>query len=466
MKRAQKTSSLLLLLVLCLLILAAFSKIEARKHHGKRIKMHKHKRSKNGDASLAPAPAPLPDSGPGPSKSPVFNILSFGARANGVSDDSKALLEAWKSACKVAGGVVEIPVGLEFLIKPLTLQGPCRPNLVLQIDGTLLAPRKIGSWPESSLYQWMNFKWLQNFTIQGGGTVDGQGSNWWASSQPNQKKKAKRIPDIKPTALRFYKSYDITVVDVRIINSPLCHLKFDNSKRVKVKNVTISAPQDSPNTDGIHLQNSQDVEILHSDIGTGDDCVSIQTGCSNIHVHHINCGPGHGISLGGLGKDHRVACVSDVLVESIAMRGTLYGARIKTWQGGQGSVKNVTFSDIQVTDVKVPIAIDQFYCDKNVCRNQTAAVAISGVRFHGIKGTYAAQPIHLACSSSVPCVDVELAAIELEPSPNYGGFQQALCWNSYGKSSGPLAPASMDYCVRSGSDVVRRISRSRDVGCW
>lgn len=171
-------------------------------------------------------------------------------------------------------------------------------------------------------------------------------------------------------------------------------------------------------------------------------------------------------SLGGLGKERRVACVSDVLVESITMHGTLYGARIKTWQGGQGSVKNVIFSDLQVTDVKVPITIDQYYCDKNVCKNQTGAVAISGVRFDGIKGTYAVQPIHLACSSSIPCVDVDLVAIELQPSRNYGGFQQALCWNSYGRSLGPLAPASMDYCVRSGSDVVRRISRSHDVECW
>lgn len=70
-------------------------------------------------------------------------------------------------------------------------------------------------------------------------------------------------------ALRFYESYNVTIVGINIINSPLCHLKFDNSKGVKVKNVTISAPENSPNTDGIHLQNTQDVEILQSDIGTG-----------------------------------------------------------------------------------------------------------------------------------------------------------------------------------------------------
>ncbi|KAL7110328.1 hypothetical protein ACP275_05G018400 [Erythranthe tilingii] len=452
MKRAF---SLVLLLVILLFVFSALS-IDARKYHTKKTKMHKNKKHKN---NPAPALAPLPDSS-------VFSILSFGAKANGVSDDSKALVSAWKSACKVIGGVVEIPSEFKFLIKPVTLQGPCMSNLVLQIDGTLLAPPKIGSWAKSNLYQWMNFKWLQNFTIQGTGTVDGQGSNWWCSSQVNKKKRAKKVPGIKPTALRFYSSYNVTVRDISIVNSPLCHLKFDNSKGVKVENVTISAPEDSPNTDGIHLQNSQDVEIMHSDIGTGDDCVSIQTGCSNIHVHHINCGPGHGISLGGLGKNKSTACVSNVLVENIIMQNTLYGARIKTWQGGIGSVKNVTFSNIQVSDVKVPITIDQYYCDKNQCKNQTGAVAISGVKFDQIIGTYSVQPIHLACSSSVPCTDVDLISIQLEPSiNNKRGFQQGLCWNSYGKSLGPLAPSSMDYCVRSGSEFVKRISKSHDISC-
>lgn len=70
-------------------------------------------------------------------------------------------------------------------------------------------------------------------------------------------------------ALRFYASYDVTVCNIRIINSPQCHLKFDNSGRVNVTNITISSPENSPNTDGIHLQNTQDVEIQHSNIGCG-----------------------------------------------------------------------------------------------------------------------------------------------------------------------------------------------------
>lgn len=64
----------------------------------------------------------------------------------------------------------------------------------------------------------------------------------------------------------------------------------------------------------------------------GDDCVSIQTGCSNVYIHDVNCGPGHGISIGGLGKDKTKACVSNITVRNINMRNTMTGVRIKTWQ--------------------------------------------------------------------------------------------------------------------------------------
>lgn len=70
-------------------------------------------------------------------------------------------------------------------------------------------------------------------------------------------------------ALRFYSGFDVTVRDIKILNSPQCHLKFDNSASIKVDNITITSPENSPNTDGIHLQNTKNVEIQHSTIGCG-----------------------------------------------------------------------------------------------------------------------------------------------------------------------------------------------------
>ena len=69
--------------------------------------------------------------------------------------------------------------------------------------------------------------------------------------------------------MRFYASEDVTVRDITIKDSPQVHLKFDNSQGIIVNNINILAPGNSPNTDGIHLQNSRDVEIMHSNIGTG-----------------------------------------------------------------------------------------------------------------------------------------------------------------------------------------------------
>ena len=71
-------------------------------------------------------------------------------------------------------------------------------------------------------------------------------------------------------ALRFYGSFNVTVTGITIQNSPQCHLKFDNCMGVVVHDMTVSSPGDSPNTDGIHLQNSKEVLIHGCNLACGN----------------------------------------------------------------------------------------------------------------------------------------------------------------------------------------------------
>lgn len=57
-------------------------------------------------------------------------------------------------------------------------------------------------------------------------------------------------------ALKFYGCINVSVRDITIQDSPQMHLKFDNCQQVEVFNVSILSPGWSPNTDGIHLQNT------------------------------------------------------------------------------------------------------------------------------------------------------------------------------------------------------------------
>uniref|UniRef100_K3XPM6 Polygalacturonase n=1 Tax=Setaria italica TaxID=4555 RepID=K3XPM6_SETIT len=373
-------------------------------------------------------------------RSTTLSVLSFGAAADGVTDDAEALVAAWQAACRVPRATVLLPSGHRFLVSPVTLQGPCSARLTLQ-------PRRP--------LQWLNFKWLNGFTIQGAGTVDGQSITSLQNSSPaNAPQRSTghwHSSGAKPTLVRFYSSFNVTVRNIRISNSPQCHLKFDSSGSIKVKNVTISSPGDSLNTDGIHLQNTRDVEIRSSSIGCGDDCVSIQTGCSNVHMKNVVCNPGHGISVGGLGKDNSLACVSDVVAENINVQNALYAVRIKTWQGGVGSVRNITFSNVRVANVATPIAIDQFYCDRGGarCANRTGAVAIAGVAYRRVVGTYSFQPARLACSDARPCTGVTMVDVRLSPAAGAPGTVAPLCWNSYGEARGTMEPLGVGCLQRS-----------------
>ncbi|KAK8653296.1 hypothetical protein V6N13_127304 [Hibiscus sabdariffa] len=351
----------------------------------------------------------------------TFNVLDYGAKGDGRTDDTKAFEATWAAACKVEASTVMVPSG--------------------SLDGKMMASTSSYAWRSGSS-QWIEFTKLKGITIRGKGTIDGQGSVGWNHSPTTKQQsttnetisaeQAGKMPSTKPTALRFYGSDGVTVTGITIQNSPQTHLKFDDCTSVQVSNFVASSPGGSPNTDGIHLQNSRDVVISATSLACGDDCVSIQTGCSNVNVHNVNCGPGHGISIGGLGKDNTKACVSNITVRDVTIQNTLTGVRIKTWQGGSGSVKQVTFSNVQVSEVETPIMIDQFYCDKGHCKNQSSAVQVSGINYVNIRGTYTVQPVHFACSDSFPCSGVSLSSIELKPVQESHHLEGPFCWEAYG----------------------------------
>lgn len=91
------------------------------------------------------------------------------------------------------------------------------------------------------------------------------------------------------------KSKNVLISGLTSLNSELIHMSIQNSERITLRNLKISAPSSSPNTDGIHIQSSTGITITKSTIGTGDDCISMKAGVANAWIEGINCGPGHGI---------------------------------------------------------------------------------------------------------------------------------------------------------------------------
>ncbi|CAH8306001.1 unnamed protein product [Eruca vesicaria subsp. sativa] len=374
----------------------------------------------------------------------VYDVRNYGAVGDGITDDTDAFKTAWDSACNNdeednTVSVLLVPFGFIFMIHSTIFTGPCSSYQYFQVDGTIVPRDGPESWPSGfNKRQWLVFYRIKGMALIGNGVIDGRGQKWWdLPCKPHRnvnKTTALTGPCESPAALRFFMSSNLSLKGVTIKNSPQFHMTFDGCHEVHINSLRITSPPSSPNTDGIHIDNSNSVEIHNSVFSNGDDCVSIGSGSYNIDIWNLTCGPGgHGISIGSLGNQNSRACVSNVTVRDSFIKFSDNGVRIKTWQGGSGSVSGVKFDNIQMDTVRHPIIIDQYYCTNKICPNKTNAVFVNDIVYHSIKGTYdrRSPPIHFGCSNSIPCTNLTLSDIDLVPSKGEKTVEP-FCWNVYG----------------------------------
>ncbi|KAF4352528.1 hypothetical protein G4B88_013358 [Cannabis sativa] len=366
----------------------------------------------------------------------VVNVVGYGAKGDGKTDSSKGFVKAWSAVCgSKKAATMYIPKG-RYLLNPIVFRGPCRNRVTLHIDGTLLAPSNY--WAMGNSGYWILFIKINRLSVLGG-TIDAKGAAFWAC-----RKSGNKCP-VGARSMTFNWVNNGVISGLTSINSQQTHLVINSCTNVLVKNVRLRAPDQSPNTDGIHVQGSTGVTITGATLRTGDDCISIGPATKNLHMTNINCGPGHGVSIGSLGKDQNEGGVQNVTLTNAVFTGSDNGVRIKSWaRPTNGFVTNIVFQNLIMNGVKNPIIIDQNYCPSNKgCPRQSSGVKITQVTYKNIRGTSATkEAVKFDCSGSNPCRGIRLHNINLTYRVNKNVIASAIssCKNIAGTTTGVLIP--------------------------
>ncbi|KAK2352675.1 putative polygalacturonase [Trifolium repens] len=349
-------------------------------------------------------------------KNAIYNVLQYGARGDGKSDDSRAFSSAFSSACKARGmSTLVIPAGKTFLVTKLVFSGPCNAKILIQLEGQIVAPYKT-TWKAGSY--WISIEYLNGLTIdgKGNGAIHGNGFTWWPCPTC-----------FRPKMLYFHSCNGLSVSNLRIVNSPKSHVSVNMCNGAKFSHIHIASPGTSPNTDGFQISDSSNILIEDSDIKSGDDCVAINGGSSFVNATRVTCGPGHGISIGSLGRSRATDKVSNIYVRNCTFIGTTNGARIKTVPGGTGYARHISFEKIILVNTKNPIIIDQNY---NASKRDTS-VSVSDVTYREFTGTTTSDvPIYLSCSAD-GCFGILLDQNNIV-STQRGKKTSSFCKNAHG----------------------------------
>lgn len=335
-----------------------------------------------------------------------FRITDYGARPGADTDNTEAIRKAIEACHTSGGGRVVVPPGV-FQTGAIHLKSNV--NLHLSEGATLkFSPDPAKYLPvvytrfegtECLNYSPLIYAFEQeNIAVTGRGVLDGSASNdnWWkwarrASSggDPPARPDITKLRDmaerglpvkervfgaghyLRNSFIQPYRSKNILIEGVRIINSPMWEIHPVLSSNVTVRGVTVDTH--GPNNDGCNPESSRDVLIEDCVFDTGDDCIAIKSGrdadgrrvhvpSENIIIRNCTMKDGHGgVVIGSeISGDCRNVFIENCRMDSPNLDRAL---RFKSNARRGGVIENVLMRDVLIGRVSEAVLTIDFLYD-------------------------------------------------------------------------------------------------------
>ncbi|CAL5201961.1 unnamed protein product [Lathyrus oleraceus] len=355
----------------------------------------------------------------------TISITDFGGVGDGKTLNTKAFREAIYRIQHIkrrGGTLLYVPPGV-YLTESFNLTSHM--TLYLAAGAVIKATQRLWNWPliaplpsygrgrELPGGRYISFihgDGVRDVIITGeNGTIDGQGDVWWNMWRQ------RTLQFTRPNLVEFLNSRNIIISNVIFKNSPFWNIHPVYCSNVVVRYVTILAPRDSPNTDGIDPDSSSNVCIEDSYISTGDDLVAVKSGwdeygisygrpSSDITIRRLTgSSPFAGIAVGS----ETSGGVRNVLAEHINLFNMGIGIHIKTNIGRGGIIKNLTMSSVYIENARTGIKISGDvgdHPDENF--NSNALPVVKGITIKNVWGVHVLQAGLIHGLSNSPFTDI------------------------------------------------------------
>ena len=330
-----------------------------------------------GAASKRPRPRPPPPRIP----SHRFSVRTFGAKGDNTTLDTAAFAAGVAAVRAAGGGTLVVPKGT-YLTTGIALTSNMA--LFLEAGAAIVgAPPGCASWrPRNDSCSSYPAACKKGDTCPGGvderhsglepliggwnltdvlitgenGTLDGQASAWWAIRST--------LKHGRPHALLFSRCQRVVVSNLTIRDSAFWSLRFWASSQVVASNLSVFAPRQVFNNDGVDIDSTSEALVEHLVYDGGDDGVALKSGLGAAGAA-FNL-PTRAVTIRNVTVRTRSSCmcvgsemeggVHDVDARGVHCHECGDGLRFKTKQTVSGNLAtNLSFQDVVLEKIGGPV---------------------------------------------------------------------------------------------------------------